>query len=129
MVTRARKDDTGKLRYDLLPPKALEALAEVYTVGAAKYGDRNWERGLALGRVYAAIQRHLWALWSGEDLDPEDGLHHAAHAAWGCFALLEFAGRPELDDRPKPVPIGPEAPSPGVPLGHDEGDGDPEAPK
>lgn len=100
-LEQGRKDDTGKLRFDLLPPKALRALAEVYTVGAVKYGDRNWEDGLLWGRVYAAIQRHLWAFWGGEDLDPEDGLPHLAHAAWGCFALMEYAERPELDDRSK----------------------------
>lgn len=45
--------------------------------------------------------RHLWAWWRGEDTDPESGLSHAAHAAWGCFALLEYARtHPELDDRP-----------------------------
>lgn len=96
----ARKDDEGKLRYDLVPPHALEELVQVYTMGAAKYGDRNWQKGLTWGRVFAAIMRHLWAFWGGEDLDPEDGVPHLAHAAWGCFALLEYQREhPDLDDR------------------------------
>ena len=41
------KNDGGKLRYDLIPPRALEALAYVYTIGAAKYSDRNWEKGIS----------------------------------------------------------------------------------
>ena len=97
---QARKDDHGKLRFDLIPPGALKELAAVYTVGASKYGDRNWEQGLAWGRVFAALQRHLWAFWGGEELDPEDGLSHLAHAAWGCFSLIEYAQtHPELDER------------------------------
>lgn len=99
-MNQARKDDHGKLRFDLIPPGPLKDLAAVYTVGASKYGDRNWEQGLAWGRVFAAIQRHLWAWWGGEDLDPEDGLSHLAHAAWGCFTLLEYAQtHPEMDER------------------------------
>ena len=99
-MNQARKDDHGKLRFDLIPPGALKELAAVYTVGAQKYGDRNWEQGLAWGRVFAAIQRHLWAWWGGEELDPEDGLSHLAHAAWGCFTLMEYAQtHPEMDER------------------------------
>lgn len=99
-VNQARKDDEGKLRFDLIPPGALKELAAVYTVGASKYGDRNWEQGLAWGRVFAAIQRHLWAFWGGEDLDPDDGLSHLAHAAWGCLTLMEYAQtHPEMDER------------------------------
>lgn len=96
------KHDAGKLRFDLIPPRPLEDLARVYTMGAAKYADRNWERGLAWGRVFGAIMRHLWAFWRGEDLDPESGLPHLAHAAWGCFSLLEYRHtHPEMDDRPQ----------------------------
>jgi hypothetical protein len=37
-MDEAIKYDQGKLRYDLIPPEALEELAAVYTMGAAKYG-------------------------------------------------------------------------------------------
>ena len=54
------------------------------------------------GRVYAAIQRHLWQFWAGEDDDEESGMQHLAHAAWGCFTLMDYtAEHPELDDRVK----------------------------
>jgi len=99
-MTEGRKDDTGKLRFDLIPPGPLEALAAIYTMGAAKYADRNWEKGIRWGRVFGAVMRHLWAFWRGEDIDPESGLPHVAHAAWGCFALLEYMRtHPELDGR------------------------------
>ena len=94
------KHDAGKERFDLIPPWPLLELAKIYTVGAAKYGDRNWEKGITWGRVFAAIMRHLWQWLCGEDNDPEDGLSHLAHAAWGCLTLMEYSRtHPELDDR------------------------------
>jgi hypothetical protein len=100
--TEGRKDDSGKLRYDLVPVKSLEALVGVYTFGAAKYQDRNWEKGISWCRIFAAIMRHSWAWFKGEDYDPESGIHHMAHAAFGCFALIEYSKtKPELDDRVK----------------------------
>ena len=94
------KDDTGKLRYDLLPPGPLEEVVRVYTIGAAKYTDRNWEKGLLWGRVFAAMMRHAWSWWRGEKYDQKDGQHHLASVAWCALALLEFENtHPELDDR------------------------------
>ncbi|MCF6159519.1 MAG: hypothetical protein E3K32_13335 [wastewater metagenome] len=90
MQKQARKFDTGKARYALIPPGALEELARVYTMGAMKYEDNDWLRGMDFDRVFSAIQRHLWAFWGGENLDEESGLSHLAHAAWGCFALFEY---------------------------------------
>lgn len=83
-----RKDDTGKLRFDLIPPEALEGLARVLTFGAGKYTPRNWEKGMAWGRVFGALMRHLWAWWRGEDKDPETGFSHLDHAAC-CIAFLQ----------------------------------------
>jgi hypothetical protein len=52
------------------------------------------------GRLIAAIGRHLTDWQIGEDVDPEDGLSHLAHAAWNCLALLEYTWtHPELDCR------------------------------
>jgi len=94
------KYDIGKERFDLLPPMPLFELVKVYTYGAAKYGDRNWEEGMDWGRVFAAVQRHLGKFWNGEELDEESGLPHLAHAAWGCLALLEYnKTHKKLDDR------------------------------
>lgn len=96
-----RKDDDGKNRFDLLPPDALSEVVRVYTFGAGKYGDRNWEQGLRWGRVFAAICRHLFSWWRGEDHDPETGINHLAHAAWGCLTLLAYdlRGMDGFDDR------------------------------
>jgi hypothetical protein len=64
-------------------------------------GDRNWERGYEWSKSFAALQRHIWAFWGGEDVDEETGSRHVIAAAWHCFLLAEFAStHPELDDRP-----------------------------
>lgn len=113
---QGQKFDQEKLRYDLIPTKPLELLARVYTEGARKYSDRNWELGIDYSRVYAAIQRHLNAFWAGEDYDAETGVPHVINAAWGCFALCEYmATHPERDDRPcKPQQIQADHPSRGM---------------
>ena len=96
-----KKFDTGKVRYDLVPPEIEEAIAKVLTFGAAKYGDRNWELGMDWGRVYAALRRHMAAFWSGEKYDPETGMPHTWHAAC-CIAFLVTYEDREIgdDDRP-----------------------------
>lgn len=99
-MSEGRKDDEGKLRFDLIPPRALILLAKVYTTGAEKYDDRNWEKGMSWSRIYGAIQRHLWKFWNGEKMDEETGVPHLINAAWGCFTLTEYMfTHTELDDR------------------------------
>ncbi len=96
------KYDNNKLRYDLLPSYPLEQLVKVYTYGAQRYTDNNWRKGLKWSRVFAAIMRHLWSWWKDEDNDPESNISHLAHAAWGCFTLLEYTqNKKRFDDRYK----------------------------
>jgi hypothetical protein len=96
------KRDSGKLPLELLPLDALSAVAEVLRFGASKYAARNWESGIAYGRVFGALLRHLFAWWRGEELDSETGLSHLAHAGCEVLFLLAFVlrGRADLDDRP-----------------------------
>lgn len=106
--TGAQRDtQTDKLRYDLIPLGALEALAKVYTDGAAKYGDDNWQKGMPFKRVYASLLRHIFA-WAAGDTSER----HMANAAWNCFALLHYEDMVKqgvlpasLDDRKKPVEV------------------------
>ncbi|MDR2054559.1 MAG: DUF5664 domain-containing protein [Desulfovibrio sp.] len=87
------KHDASKLRLDLIPPEILRALGEVLTYGADKYTDRNWERGITLDRVYAALMRHLLAWREGEAVDAESGLPHLAHALTNAGMLLTLERR------------------------------------
>lgn len=96
------KFDDGKTPYDLLAPEMLENTASVLGFGAAKYGARNWERGMSWSRVFAALMRHLWAWWRGERLDPESGLPHLSHASCCLMFLIAYEERGHgTDDRPR----------------------------
>lgn len=100
--TKGIKFDADKERFDLLPPRPLFLLAKLYTKGAKKYADRNWENGMDWNRLFGAIQRHLWKFWNGENIDQETGVPHVINAAWSCFALCEYMfTHKELDNRPK----------------------------
>ena len=102
--TTGLRYNEGKVRMDLLPWDALEALAEHYTRGAAKYADRNWEKGMKWNKGCAgSLVRHLgkWSL--GEDKDAE-GFYHDVAMAWNALALVTYRLR-EIgeDDRHKIV--------------------------
>ena len=100
MNKEGNKNDLGKARFDLVTPESLKKLVDIYTYVATKYDDRNWEKGIKWSRVFAAIMRHLWDWWAGEEDDFESGLSHLAHAAWGCFSLMEYERRRRnFDDR------------------------------
>jgi hypothetical protein len=95
------KADETKARMDLIAPEIQTALAEILTFGAAKYSDRNWEAGMRWGRVFAALMRHLWAWWGGQDADDETGKSHLWHAACCIMFLVAYEARQiGEDDRP-----------------------------
>jgi hypothetical protein len=77
---------TGKSRYDLIPPDALEDVAKVVTMGAAKHGDRDWQTEDP-DDILAALYRHVVAYHRGEALDPDSGLHHMAHVATNAMFI------------------------------------------
>lgn len=97
------KFDNGKPRTDLVPPEAVLGLADLYRMGAEKYADRNWEKGMNYTRLIGAMERHMLAYKSGENYAPDDKQHHMLSVAWCAFALFTYDCRgmaPEWDDRP-----------------------------
>jgi hypothetical protein len=96
------KYDSDKLDWSLVPVDSMEKVIEVLMFGAKKYAPGNWKKVEdAERRYYNAAMRHLTATQRGEELDPETGLAHLAHAA--C-CLLFLLGMPKksspLDFRP-----------------------------
>ena len=102
------KKDEGKARWDLLPFEVIDAVARILTRGALKYADRNWEKGIAYGRVFAGVMRHLTEFWIckvfGRDgINHLDGPEsHLDHAICGLMFLsaYEKRGMTAFDDRP-----------------------------
>lgn len=100
--THGVKFDGDKLRYDLLSPYALEEVVKVYTFGAKKYYDRNWEKGLNYNRLLASMFRHIEAFRKGEDIDQDSNCHHMASVCFNAMAILHFwktQTNNTLDDR------------------------------
>lgn len=85
--TGAQKEDPaqteGKGAYHLLPPTAINRVAEIWRKGAMKYTARNWEKGLPLSRFIDSGLRHAFQYLEGKE--DED---HLAQAAWNFLACL-----------------------------------------
>lgn len=87
------KNDSGKLRFDLLDDDFEAEIAAVLTHGATKYADNNWQRAEpaeAKARYYAAIRRHLHLWRKGEEIDADSGLPHLACIACSLMFLRWF---------------------------------------
>lgn len=110
--TGAKKDNSGKLPYDLITKEMMDALAEALKLGVDKgYGANNWQAGLPIASVsVAASLRHIFKYLSGEDINVEVGksgekleVHHLCCAMVNLgMAITQIKrGRVELDDRYK----------------------------
>jgi hypothetical protein len=92
-------------RFDLIPVKALKAVAEHYGRTAHKYPPNNWRKGFEWSKSYSALVRHLTQWWDGEDTDIDpawpEGSPHLAAVAWHALTLLEYSlTGTGVDDRP-----------------------------
>lgn len=89
-MTIGVKGDAGKLRYELLPPQAIEKVVKILTFGAEKYAPDNWKHVPEWkARYTAALMRHLEAYRKGELVDSESGESHLAHLLCCGIFLLE----------------------------------------
>lgn len=96
----ALKYDSGKAPIGLIPHSALVEEALVLGFGCEKYGPHQWRGGMDWSRLINASFRHISAFNAGEDLDPETGLCHLAHARANLGFLIEYmTTHPEKDDR------------------------------
>ncbi len=85
-----------------LPAPVLMECGLVKLHGDLKYGAYNWrEAGVRASVYYNAFFRHIEAWYEGEDLDPDSGEHHIAHAITGLMVHRDsqmFGNC--VDDRP-----------------------------
>lgn len=92
------KDIIGKLRWTLLPWKALKEVVNVLEYGSKKYSDNNWQKVEPYKYKDAAF-RHWLAYIEGEKLDPETGYSHLAHLACDVLFLLWFEVTGKADEK------------------------------
>jgi hypothetical protein len=108
----AVKNDSDKVRMELITPEFMFALSAILTKGAEKYDDHNWDKGKGLkwSRCFGAMMRHMWAWWGGKgptndsflfgSLDDEWGFSHLWHAAACLMFMISFEMRGSgQDDR------------------------------
>ena len=101
-LTDGIKFDTGKNEYGLIPAFSLDEIAKCLTYGAKKYAPDNWRVvDDSPRRYFDAAQRHMWAIARGEQIDPESGIHHCAHAIVSLMFLHEHL----INTQTKPSPI------------------------
>lgn len=84
-----REAREGKGREDLIEPQLIFRLGAWYELGAKKYGDRNWEKGISVKDCVASIIRHTFkymAGWKDED--------HLAAIAWNVAAIMRMEKYP-----------------------------------
>lgn len=104
MTDAIKRDKSNKLRYDLIPPEVLEALAHVFGKGAGIHGERDWEiKPYKWADRFASAMRHGWGWFKGEDFDPDgSGLNQAEQALWNWAIIVTYIRRDAGEDnRPK----------------------------
>jgi hypothetical protein len=87
-----RENRKGKGREDLIEPQLIFRLGAWYELGANKYGERNWEKGISVKDCTAAIIRHTFKFLAG--FHDED---HLAAVAWNAAAIMRMESTPEYD--------------------------------
>ena len=86
-----------KERPDLISPYALMRVGRWLGMGARRYGERNWEKGIPMSACYASLMRHAlkWAIGRRDE-------DHMAAVIFNAQALIHYeeTGRADLDDMP-----------------------------
>lgn len=88
------KRDRVNVRYDILNPSFLQKMAQVAALGAAKYGEYNWQKSRLIGEDSPInhMHIHLNAYSRGERYDhSEIGITRKEHLVAIAFnAMMEY---------------------------------------
>lgn len=79
MEEKSLRYNEGKPQWSLVDFKSLEPMVRVMEYGCTKYSRDNWKKGLDTTQILESLSRHLFALMSGEIIDPESGQFHIGH--------------------------------------------------
>ena len=82
----AQRFNEGKLEWSLLDYEALTPLVEVMMFGCQKYERDNWKDGFPKEKLIDSLLRHAHALSNGEELDPENNIHHVGGIMFNAMA-------------------------------------------
>lgn len=94
------KYDGTKVRPSLLlksMPDAVAAVIDVLEYGARKYDADNWKKVEHSRYIDASLRHYVMQYLAGEQVDPESGKHHLAHAICCMLFMLQM----ELENKNK----------------------------
>jgi hypothetical protein len=94
------KYDGTKVRPSLLlksMPDAVAAVIDVLEYGARKYDADNWKKVEHSRYIDASLRHYVMRYLAGEQIDPESGKHHLAHAICCLMFMLQM----ELENKNK----------------------------
>lgn len=76
-----------KLRFDLIPKEAIEALARRLTLGAERHGENNWKQGGAEFRKATLnhLMKHLLDYMENGNRDDDNSDAIICNAAFLCY--------------------------------------------
>ena len=74
-----------KMRPDLFSPFAEERVGNWLMLGARRYAERNWEKGMPFSRCWASLCRHK-TKWQQGQRDED----HLAAIVFNAMAILHF---------------------------------------
>lgn len=99
------KDAIGSAKAGIscLPVRVLWHVGLAMLEGSVKYGKFNYRAVGVRASVYfdAAVGRHLFSWWEGQDIDPDSGMHHIDKAIAGLMVLRDSMLQGNwTDDRP-----------------------------
>lgn len=92
----------GKTEFSQIPLHVLAGAAQVGMLGAVKYADYNYARGMKWSICFNCALRHLFKwFYSRSDRDEDTLLHHLDHAIWNLIVLRHYTlSYSPGDDRP-----------------------------
>ena len=97
------KEDNGKPKISLVPPKIIYDIAKVREYGLEKYGTSESWKKVEVERYWDAYLRHTLACFDDlKSVDEESGLPHLYHAACNLAFMLELlAAEAKTENEPQ----------------------------
>lgn len=92
-----RDTEEGKPRPDLIPGCCMLRIGKRFGMGAEKYGERNFEKGIPSSRTLASLCRHLEQYKMGDTSEDHLGAI-VANAVFLMFNEHKFKGDPTILD-------------------------------
>ncbi len=93
-----RQTDIG-VRFDLVPPRALQKVAEVLHKGALKYGEKNYLKISVVDHINHALNHIYGALYALRKTEDDVASEELSHAICRLLFSLDIVDTTDYDYR------------------------------